>query len=271
MNFKIFIIAILMLLCCPAVTGLYWLLSVIFKKLLFHKEVDLSAVVFSKSRIEQVEKSDIESERNMVSIEEAVAVSDFRNQRELMMNVLRKDTSKSLGSISLALNSDDSETSHYAAAALRDTLGDFRSMTQKCLCDIKSEALPSLSSLTELADMIYPMLMQNVFLQSEQENYISILDEIYIIMEREYEEDFLPEYYERIVNLQLSVKNYDRAKFWCDKAVKAKDAGITPYKCQMRYYYSIKDGERFRDIVKKLKSSDIMIDSDTLEILRTFG
>ena len=43
-----------------------------------------------------------------------------------MLNVLRGDVSQSLAAISLALNSADSETSHYAATALRDELGRFR-------------------------------------------------------------------------------------------------------------------------------------------------
>ena len=36
----------------------------------------------------------MEQERNIVSIQEAVAVSNYKSQRELMMNILRKDTSQ---------------------------------------------------------------------------------------------------------------------------------------------------------------------------------
>ena len=48
-----------------------------------------------------------------------------------MMNVVRGDVEESLASIALALNSDDSETSHYAATVLRDVLNDFRAHTQE--------------------------------------------------------------------------------------------------------------------------------------------
>ena len=113
------IIAVVMIVCCiPVILIVFYILAKIFRIIFFHNQVDLEDVIFSKARIKQVDKSNIEQERNFVSIQEAVAVSNHKNQRELMMNVLRKDMKQALGSISYALNSDDAETSHYAAAAL---------------------------------------------------------------------------------------------------------------------------------------------------------
>ena len=120
-----------LMLFCPVIGILYFVCSMLFHKLLFHK-VYLSDVIFNKEKIRQVERSDLERERNIAPIEETIAVSDYKNQRQLMMNVLRNDYRDSLGSISLALNSADSEVSHYAASALRDELGAFRnSVSQK--------------------------------------------------------------------------------------------------------------------------------------------
>ena len=50
-----------------------------------------------------------------------------------MLNVIRGDLQDSLESIALALNSSDSETSHYAASVLRDELNDFRVNVQKSI------------------------------------------------------------------------------------------------------------------------------------------
>lgn len=55
----------------------------------------------------------------MAPLEESLAVSDKRNMRMLMLNVIRGDMQKSLESITMALNSEDSETSHYAASVLQ--------------------------------------------------------------------------------------------------------------------------------------------------------
>ena len=110
----------LIILAIPVTISVVVLLARLLKVIFFHGEVNLEDVIFSKERISQVDKSNMEQERNIVSIQEAVAISNYKSQRELMMNILRKDTSQSLGSISYALNSEDTETSHYAATALRD-------------------------------------------------------------------------------------------------------------------------------------------------------
>ena len=90
-----------LMLFCPVIGILYFVCSMLFHKLLFHKKVDLSDVIFNKEKIRQVERSDLERERNIAPIEETIAVSDYKNQRQLMMNVLRNDYRDSLGSISL--------------------------------------------------------------------------------------------------------------------------------------------------------------------------
>ena len=55
----------------------------------------------------------------MVSIEEALEVTDKKSLRTFMMNVIRGDYRKYLSSISLALNNEDTETAHYAASILQ--------------------------------------------------------------------------------------------------------------------------------------------------------
>ena len=86
------IILLLIILAIPVTIIVYYALAFIFRKLFFRKPVDLSDVVFSKERIEQIEKSDMEQERSIVAVQEAVAISDYHNQRELMMNIIRRDT-----------------------------------------------------------------------------------------------------------------------------------------------------------------------------------
>ena len=100
-------------------------------KIIFRQQVDLDDVIFSKERVRMHIKADEETERNMVPLEEALAVSDKKNLRALMMNIIKGDITKSLATIMLALNSQDSETSHYAASVLRDELNDFRMNDRK--------------------------------------------------------------------------------------------------------------------------------------------
>ena len=58
---------------------------------IFRQEVDLDDVIFSKERVKTNVKADEERERNLVPLEEALAVSDKKNLRMLMLNVIRGD------------------------------------------------------------------------------------------------------------------------------------------------------------------------------------
>lgn len=101
------------------------------RHLLFGQSADLEDVIFSKERVRTHFMADEEQERNVVPIEEALAISDRDSLRTLIMNVVRGDVTDSLGSLALALDSEDTETSHYAASVLRDVLNDFRQHAQE--------------------------------------------------------------------------------------------------------------------------------------------
>ena len=65
---------------------------------------------------------------NITPMQEALVVSDVKRRRKMLLDVLKKDIRRSLGSIAIALNNPDSETSHYAASVIMDALSEFRGM-----------------------------------------------------------------------------------------------------------------------------------------------
>ncbi len=127
---------ITVMLLCPVVGPVYFGLGWVLRRLFFHKPVDLTDVIFTKERSKTLLKADEESESGLVPVEDAVTVVDRQNAREFMLEVLRRDVRRSLGSIFLALNSDDSEISHYAASALQSELGKFRLGIQNIVSEI---------------------------------------------------------------------------------------------------------------------------------------
>ena len=99
-----------MMLLCPVVGPMFVLLSFLLFKLFSSQGMDLSDVVFNKDRTENFLRPDEDMERNMVSLEEALEVTDKKSLRTLMLNVIRGDYQNSLASINLALNSEDSDS-----------------------------------------------------------------------------------------------------------------------------------------------------------------
>ena len=78
-----------MMLLCPVIGPTFILLAFFFYKLFSFGGVDLSDVVFSKDHTEKFLHPDEDVEKNMVSLEEALEVSDRKSLRTLMMNVIR--------------------------------------------------------------------------------------------------------------------------------------------------------------------------------------
>ena len=130
-NRRAFFIRFIVMVLCPVVGPAFFLCSYLIYKTVFRQAVDLEDVIFSKERVRTHFMADEEQERNVVPIEEALAISDRDSLRTLIMNVVRGDVTDSLGSLALALDSEDTETSHYAASVLRDVLNDFRQHAQK--------------------------------------------------------------------------------------------------------------------------------------------
>ena len=126
----------MVMLLCPVIGPIYFFLGWILRKIFFHKPVELTDVIFSKDRKKSLLKADEERENNIVPIKDAVTVVDKQNARELILEVLRHDVRKSLSSLFLALNSDDSEISHYAASVLQSELGKFRNSVQNTVSEI---------------------------------------------------------------------------------------------------------------------------------------
>lgn len=130
------------MLLCPVVGPLFIGLGYVLHRCFFYREVDLDAIIFKKDRVKTYQHADEERGRTMVSMEEALTVTDKDNLRTLMLNIVRGDIQNSLAAISLALDSEDSETSHYAASVLQDALNDFRTTVQKCRNEIEKQGGP---------------------------------------------------------------------------------------------------------------------------------
>ncbi len=119
---KNYIVGFVVMLLCPVIGACFYLMAYLAFKFFLNEPVDLEDVVFNKDKKMAISSAEEEKESNVVSMEEAIAITNKRDLRGLMMNVVRGDIGKYLHSISLALNSEDTETAHYAASVMQETL-----------------------------------------------------------------------------------------------------------------------------------------------------
>jgi tetratricopeptide (TPR) repeat protein len=266
--------AVCMLL-CPVVVAAFLLTGALVRRIFFRKPVDLDGLLFRTGRETYVMKADEEQEKNLIPMEEALAISDYGDLRALMMNVIKGDVEQSLSAISMALDSEDSETSHYAASVLSKALNDFRMNVQKIRQEMRQEkeqgsgdhaARDSCGPL--LFDYMDRFLKQHVFTDIEQEYFVGVMREL---AEELYEGVGMnARQYAELAQRLMEIGDYENAGIWCDRAIAEYPRELSSYRCRLRLLFLKEEREEFFAALQALKSSGIAIDSETMEMIRIF-
>lgn len=68
----------------------------------------------------------------------------------------------------------------------------------------------------------------------------------------------------------LEIQNFDRCGIWCERAVEHFPDTLSTYTCQLKLFFSIGDRERFFQVLSQLRNSKVVIDNETLELIRVF-
>jgi len=268
-----YLIRTIVMVLCPVVGPVCIFFRWLWFNTLFHREVDLSDVVFSKERVKAAARADEERERNIAPIEEAIVVTDRRNLRELMLNVVRGDIKDSIASIALALESEDSEISHYAASVLQGALNEFRSKVQKNYQMLQEHVEDDTEDVLvdDIIDDMNAILEKEVLTGMEQYHYTMMMDEIGELFYEREKERMDTRTFEYLCLRLLKVEEYDKCEKWCGRLEKIYPDMLAAYTCQLKLYFSKGDKAKFFEVMERLKRSDIVIDKDTLELIRVFS
>ena len=257
---------------CPIIGPVFFFSAHMIYTYFLRDTADLTDVIFGKDKVNAPRKAEEEVERNRVPLEEALAVSDRQSLRGLMMDVVRGNVQKSLSSINLALNSEDSETSHYAATVMRDTLNDFRQTSQEKYNAFKEDYVQPEELACSLIEYMYDILAQDVFPEMEQVGFVQRMEEacLFLYKDEEFREKLTATYIEWIANLLLKLREYDRVKFWCNVSKELYPKELSTYTMQLKLFFSAGDRENFFRVMEELKRADVVIDRETLELIRIF-
>lgn len=245
------------------VTGL--LINYIIRK----RNVDMSDVSFSQEREKLILPPNQEVELNYVPINDAIAVSDTASLRKLLLDTMLSNAKRKLSSVAIAMNSSDTESSHYAATMVMDALSDLRAAAQDMVEKLKK--LPEDVEINLLAfDFIYEFLDLKIMSDIEQEAYIYTLDDVaenLFIYNLWY---MTATHYLKLTDLFISVKNYNMAEKWCSRAEKYRPNMLDTYKAKLHLLFNQQNYKSFFECLEKLKKSDIIVDHEIINLFRLY-
>lgn len=269
-NRRSYLIRFLVMLMCPVIGLLFFSLSHLLYLAFFRTEVDLEDVIFSKERVKTQLKADEARERDVVPLEEAISVNDKKDLRMTMLNMLKGDIQDSLASISMALNVEDSESSHYASSVLSDQLNEFRMTVQKLYRQAQED-----SSGTEYAqtmiDYMNGVLKQKVFSEMEQKRFVYMMEEAAEGIYRKETAALTASRYEGVALRLLEIGDFEKSEKWCLRMAEQHPEELAAYTCKLKLYFTAKNKEAFFETLGALKKSDVVIDNETLELIRLFS
>lgn len=259
-----------MMLLCPVVGPTFVFVAFWTSRLFMLMSMDLSDVVFSKERVETFIRPDEETEKNMVSLEEALEVTDKKSLRSFILNVIRGDYKNSLSSIALALNSEDTETAHYAASILQDVLSDFRVGVQEKYRTLDEDEEHIAENCVNLLEYMNPVVEQKVLTDLEQRSMAERMEEVLQKAWTADRQKISSSVYEKVCQRLLETEDYENCRKWCARVREQYPDALSSYTCQLKLFFSCGDRENFFRIMQELKESDITIDNETLELIRIF-
>jgi hypothetical protein len=256
---------------CPVVGIIFIGLSYLWYKVFMSAPVDLEDVIFGKDHPKFETKAEEDKERNMIPLEEAIAITEKQDLRTLMMSVVSSDIKNSLASITLALNSEDTETAHYAASVLQDALNEFRTTVDKEYKAILEDHPDKFEKCRNLIDYMDQVLSQKVFIEMEQRNYVSILESVGEILYMGEPDSITSNQFETISLRLLGIEDYEKCEKWCERSRIHCPSALSSYTCQLKLFFSQGRRDDFFRVIEELKASPIVIDKETLELIRVFS
>jgi len=210
------------------------------------------------------DRINVEKETNIVPLEEILLINDTKIKRQQLIDTLKKDFSKYLDMLKIALKDEDVETSHYAASAVSEI---------KRNLDLKFQALSvqyeknksDMKLLKEYAGVLEEYLNSSLLDETSRKKilitYVQVLKNIL----KSHEKDAV--YCNKLINALFEAGELEKSGTYC-KAFLENNETEDAYLINLKYYYLIKDKSSFDIILKKLKKSSVKLSNKGINIVR---
>ena len=261
----------LIMLLCPVIGIIFFILSGIIFRFFMSHHVDLSESTFNMNQKEIILRPDEKKSKTIVPLEEALQITDKQYLRQLMMNVIQNgDYKEVLSSISLALNSEDSETSHYAASILQDVLNEFRIQSDKLYQECLIEENQQIEHILQYIEYMNFFCRQDIFTETEKLSMVEKMNYILNIVYKKDNSQIHDSIYEMVSLRLLDLKQYTLSEIWGQRAFKQYPDRLVGYSCLLKVYFATKNQKLFKEIMNKLINTQIDLDHETLNLIRAY-
>ena len=217
-------------------------------------DIDYLELTFSKEKREFAKQTDYETEKEFVPLDEALIISDVEDKRRALLNVLKADVSNNMKSLVKALDNEDPETAHYAAAALMDILQKY----SKKLAGFqqKYQENPQDADINkEYADTTFEYISSGVLGEIEVKKYSHLYVELIDNLNTFHPEMLDTEHYKNVVECLINIGKYDDADRWANLSIERQPNMEQSYLNALNVKYKTEQWEDFKIVLDKMLKS----------------
>ncbi|MFC5469424.1 hypothetical protein ACFPPD_11895 [Cohnella suwonensis] len=216
-------------------------------------------------KTEWYDKETAEKEKNLIPLEEALAINDLTTRRKVMIDLLKQDSLQYMDVLQIAVGNEDTETSHYAVSAIVEVKRKL-TLTMQEMSVQYEENKNDPHLLRSYADVL-KAYMGSGFLDERtmlqlRHTYSEVLHNLIHAAP-----DHLAAYEEKI-EVDLILQRHDAAeetgRLFLEKYPRNED----PYLLLIKVYYSRRSYEQIQAILMQLKESPIRLSNHALNAVR---
>lgn len=259
------------MLAVPIVGPLYLLLAELIQtiqKLSGNREVNMKELSFDQRRVQMILDANVEKERNMVPLEEALIVSNRFDKRTTFLEVLKGEDWDVLGVIRGAVDSWDAEIAHYAAAYMTDMIT--RVKERESVLRKTFEENPTPESAEAYVRHLCHALETGVFEGVEKRRYLERLERGVLWQMENAPQACLVQDMASLARQWIKMGNMDSAKRWIDRVYPRRDEDLDAFKVSAMYEYCCHDRAALMELLDGVHGSALMLDGEALDWIRYF-
>lgn len=212
------------------------------------------------------QRIDVAKEANLVPLEDALAINDHATRRRLLLDVLKEDADESMiPLLELAVNNEDTETSHYAVTAVMEIKRKLLLAIQKWsvkYTDNNDDPNVVVSYANALKHYMASGFMNRRMQYAYRATYVQLLDQLLDSEAR------TPTLFMEKIEAEMELGRFDEA----ERGVKRFRAEFPnkedAYLIALSLYYRLKRRESFFETLDQLRQSSIRVSPSTLNIIR---
>lgn len=211
------------------------------------------------------EKIEKQKELSVVSIEDALLVSQTAVRRRVMIDVLKEDTLNYLEVLEIAVQNEDTETSHYAVSAIMEIKRKLSISIQEL--SVKYEQDMKDNYLARAYAKVLKEYMRSGFLdirtlRKYKYTYITILGQI---IEDDTDVAFA---FEDKLKVEMALEDFSAAEKTCLHYLKRYPLREESYLSLIEFYFTTKSITKLRQTLDSLKRSEVILSNRALTIVR---